>query len=306
MSILADQDTRLLVQGITGREGSFHTQQMIEYGTQVVAGVTPGRGGQEHLGVPVFNTVQAAVQATDATASCIFVPAPFGADAILEAADAGLDPIVAITEGIPVLDMLRVYHTVRQRGARLIGPNGPGLISPGQAKVGIIQGAIVTPGPIGLVSRSGTLTYEVIQHLTNAGLGQSTCVGIGGDPIVGSSFIDMLALFETDPATAGIVLIGEIGGDEEEQAAEYAQAHVGKPVVRSSASSPGGRRPRRSAWGTPARSSPAAPAPPPARSKRCRPRASRSPSYADGPHPAPHECRHWASDIPQLLTDALG
>ena len=224
MSILADQDTRLLVQGITGREGSFHTQQMIEYGTQVVAGVTPGRGGQEHLGVPVFNTVQAAVQATGATASCIFVPAPFGADAILEAADAGLDPIVAITEGIPVLDMLRVYHTVRQRGARLIGPNGPGLISPGQAKVGIIQGAIVTPGPIGLVSRSGTLTYEVIQHLTNAGLGQSTCVGIGGDPIVGSSFIDMLALFEADPATAGIVLIGEIGGDEEEQAAEYARA----------------------------------------------------------------------------------
>ena len=231
MSILADQDTRLLVQGITGREGSFHTQQMIEYGTQVVAGVTPGRGGQEHLGVPVFNTVQAAVQATGATASCIFVPAPFGADAILEAADAGLDPIVAITEGIPVLDMLRVYHTVRQRGARLIGPNGPGLISPGQAKIGIIQGAIVTPGPIGLVSRSGTLTYEVIQHLTNAGLGQSTCVGIGGDPIVGSSFIDMLALFEADPATEGIVLIGEIGGDEEEQAAEYARQHLSKPVV---------------------------------------------------------------------------
>ena len=231
MSILADQETRLLVQGITGREGSFHTQQMIEYGTQVVAGVTPGRGGQEHLGVPVFNTVQAAVQATGATASCIFVPAPFGADAILEAADAGLDPIVAITEGIPVLDMLRVYHTVRQRGARLIGPNGPGLISPGQAKIGIIQGAIVTPGPIGLVSRSGTLTYEVIQHLTNAGLGQSTCVGIGGDPIVGSSFIDMLALFEADPATEGIVLIGEIGGEEEEEAAEYARQHVGKPVV---------------------------------------------------------------------------
>ena len=231
MSILADQDTRLLVQGITGREGSFHTQQMIEYGTRVVAGVTPGRGGQEHLGVPVFNTVQAAVQATGATASCIFVPAPFGADAILEAADAGLDPIVAITEGIPVLDMLRVYHTVRQRGARLIGPNGPGLISPGKAKIGIIQGAIVTPGPIGLVSRSGTLTYEVIQHLTNAGLGQSTCVGIGGDPIVGSSFIDMLALFEADPATEGIVLIGEIGGDEEERAAEYAREHVSKPVV---------------------------------------------------------------------------
>ena len=231
MSILANHHTRLLVQGITGREGSFHTGQMIEYGTAVVAGVTPARGGQEHLGVPVFNTVRDAVRETGATASCIFVPGPFAADATLEAAEAGLNPIVCISEHIPVLDMLRVYHTVQQRGLRLIGPNGPGLISPGQAKVGIVPGSIVAPGPIGLISRSGTLTYEVIHHLTAAGLGQSTCVGIGGDPIVGTSFIDCLEEFEADPETQGMVLIGEIGGDDEERAAAYAREHISKPVV---------------------------------------------------------------------------
>lgn len=230
MSILVGNDTRLVVQGMTGREGGFHTQQMLAYGTQVVAGVTPGRGGEVAFGVPVFNTVREAVRETGANTSVIFVPAAFAADAILEAADAGVRLVVAITEGIPVLDMVRVKKFVDERGVLLVGPNCPGLLTPGEAKVGIIPGTIATPGPVGMVSRSGTLTYEVAYELTRRGIGQSTIVGIGGDPIPGMNFIDVLRRFQEDPQTEIIVLIGEIGGTDEEQAAEFIRDHVTKPV----------------------------------------------------------------------------
>jgi succinyl-CoA synthetase alpha subunit len=239
VSILIDRNTRLLVQGITGRDGAFHTEQMIRYGTKVVGGVTPGKGGSEIHGVPVFDSVAEAVAATRANASVIYVPAPFAADAVIEAADAGIGLIVCITEGIPVRDTLQAYHHVlRMRGEdkplgrpRLVGPNCPGLITPGQAKVGILPGQIVTPGPIGVVSRSGTLTYEVVKQLTDQGLGQTTCLGIGGDPVIGTSFTDALALFEADGKTEAIVLMGEIGGSDEEEAAQFIRRHVTKPVV---------------------------------------------------------------------------
>ncbi len=231
MSILIDKNTRLLVQGITGREGEFHTRQMLDYGTKVVAGVTPGKGGMEVVGVPVFNTVKEAVETTGANTSIIYVPARFAPDAIYEAADAGISLIVCITEGIPTLDMIKVKAYLDQRGARLIGPNCPGLITPGQAKVGIIPGHITKPGAVGVVSRSGTLTYEVVYDLTAHGLGQSTCVGIGGDPILGSDFIDILTLFEEDAATEKVVLIGEIGGTDEERAADFIASKMTKPVV---------------------------------------------------------------------------
>ena len=231
MSILANKDTRLIVQGITGREGAFHTQQMIEYKTNVVGGVTPGKGGTTTQDVPVFNTVEEAVKETGANASIIFVPAPFGADAILEAYAAGVELIVCITENIPVLDMMRVYKTMQGGKSRLIGPNCPGLITPGEAKVGIIPGYICKPGNVGMVSRSGTLTYEVIWALTEKGMGQSTAVGIGGDPINGTNFIDCLRMFQDDPQTEKIVVMGEIGGDEEEKAAAFIKEYVKKPVA---------------------------------------------------------------------------
>ena len=231
MSILVNNDTRLIVQGLTGREGSFHAAQMLDYGTNIVAGVTPGKGGQEHLGVPVFNTVKEAKEATDANASIIYVPARFAGDAILEATAAGLDLVVCITEGIPVLDMITVKAFVDQHPTRLIGPNCPGLTSPGQAKVGIIPANIHIPGPVGVVSRSGTLTYEAVFALTQRGIGQSTVVGIGGDPIIGTKFIDVLELFENDPDTKAVVMIGEIGGTDEEVAAEFIKNHMTKPVV---------------------------------------------------------------------------
>jgi succinyl-CoA synthetase alpha subunit len=231
MSILVDRNTRLLVQGITGREGQFHTKQMIEYGTQVVAGTAPGKGGTWVEGVPVFGTVKDAVAATEANTSVIYVPAPFAPDAILEAADAGIPLIVCITEGIPTLDMIKVKAYLDARKVRLIGPNCPGLITPGEAKVGIIPGYILTPGPIGVVSRSGTLTYEVVYALTRQGLGQSTAVGIGGDPISGTSFVDVLQLFEDDPLTDQVVLIGEIGGSKEEEAAAFIAEKMTKPVT---------------------------------------------------------------------------
>ena len=239
MSVLIDKNTRLLVQGITGRDGAFHTQQMVAYGTKVVAGVTPGKGGESVHGVPVFDSVAEAVEKTKANTSVIYVPAAFAADAIHEAADAGVSLIVCITEGVPVRDTLGAFHKVLAlRGAanplgkpRLIGPNCPGLITPGQAKVGILPGHIVTPGPVGVVSKSGTLTYEVVKQLTDRGLGQSTCIGIGGDPVIGTDFIDALTLFEADPKTEGIVLMGEIGGTAEEQAAEFIRRRVTKPVV---------------------------------------------------------------------------
>jgi len=232
MSVLVDENTRLLVQGITGREGGFHAQQAIAYGTKVVAGVTPGKGGQKWEDqVPVFDTAQDAVNDTGANASLIFVPARFAADAILEAADAGIELIVCITEGIPAMDMARVYPYVRAKGAVLIGPNCPGLISPGKSNMGIIPGEITGPGPIGLVSRSGTLTYQVMYEMFTRGVGQSTCIGIGGDPIVGSNFIDVLGRFAKDPETQAVVVIGEIGGDEEERAAAFVKENVDKPVV---------------------------------------------------------------------------
>ena len=245
MSILVSEHTRLVVQGITGRDGSFHTRQMREYGTEVVAGVTPGKGGQRFDGaIPIFNTVAEAVAATAANTSVIYVPAAFAASAIYEAADAGVALIVCITEGMPVLDMTLVMPFVRERGARLIGPNCPGLISPGAAKVGIIPGSICSPGQIGVVSRSGTLTYEIIHQLTRAGLGQSTCVGIGGDPIIGTNFIDCIRAFQDDPDTRAIVVIGEIGGTDEQRAADFVQASVTKPVVGFIAgqTAPPGRR----------------------------------------------------------------
>ena len=231
MSILIDKNTRLLVQGITGREGEFHTRQMLDYGTKVVAGVTPGKGGMEIAGVPVFNTAKEAVKTTGANTSIIYVPSRFAPDAIYEAADAGIPLIVCITEGIPTQDMIKVKAYLDQRGARLIGPNCPGLITPGEAKVGIMPGHIHRPGSVGVVSRSGTLTYEVVYDLTAHGLGQSTCVGIGGDPIPGSDFIDILMLFEEDAATEKVVLIGEIGGTDEERAADFVASKMTKPVV---------------------------------------------------------------------------
>ncbi len=231
MAIFVDKNTKVLVQGITGRDGGFHTQQMQEYGTQVVAGVTPGKGGQEVHGVPVFNSVAEAREATGANTSVIYVPAVFAADAILEAALAGMDLVVCISEGVPINDMLQVYDFLKDRPTRLIGPNCPGIITPGQAKVGIIPGNICTPGNVGLVSRSGTLTYEVVYALTLAGLGQSTCVGIGGDPVAGTSFLDCLQAFEADPDTKAVVMIGEIGGDEEERAAAYISEKMSKPAA---------------------------------------------------------------------------
>jgi succinyl-CoA synthetase alpha subunit len=246
MSIFVDRGTKLLVQGITGREGSFHTKQMLEYGTAVVGGVTPGKGGQTFEGkVPIFNTVDEAVRATGANVSVIYVPPMAAAAAVIEAADAGLPLIVCITEGIPVMHMSRAMPFVRSRGVRLIGPNCPGLIAPGpRAKVGIIPGNICAPGRVGMVSRSGTLTYEVVNHLTRAGIGQSTCVGIGGDPIIGTNFIDCLRAFEADPDTDAIVVIGEIGGTDEQNAAAFVKEHVRKPVVGFVAgqTAPKGRR----------------------------------------------------------------
>jgi succinyl-CoA synthetase alpha subunit len=231
MSILIDKNTRLLVQGMTGREGSFHTAQCVAYGTRVVAGVTPGKGGQELDGIPVFNTVQDAVDHTGANVSLIFVPAPFAADAVMESAAAGVPLVICITEGIPVRDMLKVVKFLEPRNCRLIGPNCPGVISPGRCKAGIMPGQIHKEGSIGVISRSGTLTYEVVHQLTQNGLGQSTCIGIGGDPVIGSSFVDLLELFDADAETRGVVLIGEIGGSEEETVAEYVREHFRKPVL---------------------------------------------------------------------------
>jgi succinyl-CoA synthetase alpha subunit len=231
MSILVDKNTRLVVQGITGREGEFHARQMLEYGTNVVAGVTPGKGGGWVAGVPVFDTMGEAINATEANASIIYVPARFAPDAILEAADAGIELVVCITEGVPVLDMIRVRAHLDCMNSRLLGPNCPGIITPGGAKVGIMPGHIHSPGPIGLVSRSGTLTYEVVYALTERGLGQSTAVGIGGDPIIGTDFIDVLELFEADPRTKQVVLIGEIGGTDEQRAAEFISRNMSKPVT---------------------------------------------------------------------------
>ncbi|MEA2764105.1 MAG: succinyl-CoA synthetase alpha subunit [Gemmatimonadaceae bacterium] len=245
MSTFIDKSTRLIVQGITGRDGSFHTKQMIEYGTQVVGGVTPGKGGQKFEDkVPIFNTVAEAAKATGANATVIYVPPMYAADAMMEAADAGIPFIVCITEGVPVLDMTRVNPFVKERGARLLGPNCPGLISPGQSKVGIIPGRICTPGPVGLVSRSGTLTYEVVYQMTRAKIGQTTCVGIGGDPINGTNFIDCLDAFEKDPNTEAVVMIGEIGGTDEQEAARFVREKMKKPVVGFIAgqTAPPGRR----------------------------------------------------------------
>jgi succinyl-CoA synthetase alpha subunit len=244
MSILVDKSSRVIVQGFTGSEGTFHAEQMIEYGTQVVGGVTPGKGGQTHLDRPVFNTVADAVENEGANVSVIFVPPPFAADAIMEAADAGLDLVVCITEGIPTRDMLTASHFLQQTHTRLIGPNCPGVITPGQCKVGIMPGFIHKEGRIGVISRSGTLTYEAVGQLTALGLGQSTCIGIGGDPVIGSTFTDLLKLFNEDPDTDGVVLIGEIGGSAEEAAAEYIKTNMTKPVVAFIAgqTAPPGRR----------------------------------------------------------------
>jgi succinyl-CoA synthetase alpha subunit len=244
MSVLVDENTRLIVQGFTGKEGTFHAQQAIAYGTTVVGGVVPGRGGATHLDLPVFDTVDQAVRATGANASVIFVPPPFAADAIMEAAEAGVPLVVAITEGIPALDMVRVWAFLRGRPTRLVGPNCPGVISPGKCKIGIMPGHIHLPGHVGVVSRSGTLTYEAVGQLTGLGIGQSTCIGIGGDPIIGTTFLDALTLFNEDPGTHAIVMIGEIGGNAEETAASYVKEHVRKPVVGFIAgqTAPPGRR----------------------------------------------------------------
>ncbi|PSQ95052.1 MAG: succinate--CoA ligase subunit alpha [Bacteroidetes bacterium SW_9_63_38] len=244
MSILVDDDTRVVVQGFTGSEGSFHAEQMIEYGTNVVAGVTPGKGGQAHLDRPVYNTVAEAVEHENANTSIIFVPPPFAADAVQEAADAGIDVIICITEGIPQADMKPTYHYARKQDAHLIGPNCPGAITPGEAKVGIMPAMIFEPGPIGLISRSGTLTYEAVDQLTRAGYGQSTAVGIGGDPVIGTRFVDALAMFEDDPDTDGVVLIGEIGGSDEQEAARYVYDNMDTSVFGFIAgrTAPPGRR----------------------------------------------------------------
>jgi succinyl-CoA synthetase alpha subunit len=245
MSIFVDKNTKVVVQGITGKEGQFHTRHCIDYGTRVVAGVTPGKAGQKMDDVPVFNTVRAAVNETGANCSLIFVPPPFAADAIMEAADAGIDVIVTITEGIPTLDMMRVMNYLAGKPARLIGPNCPGIITPGEAKIGIMPGPIHKPGgPIGVVSRSGTLTYEVVNQLSLQGIGQSTCIGIGGDPIIGSNFIDCLSAFEADSDTTGVVMVGEIGGTAEEDAAQFVSENMSKPVVGfiSGVTAPPGRR----------------------------------------------------------------
>ncbi|MDE2089285.1 MAG: succinate--CoA ligase subunit alpha [Gammaproteobacteria bacterium] len=244
MSILVDKNTRVICQGFTGKQGTFHSEQALAYGTRLVGGVTPGKGGQTHLGLPVFDTVHVAVQGTGAEASMIYVPAAFAADAVLEAADAGIRVIVCITEGIPVLDMIKVKAALRAYDARLIGPNCPGVITPGACKIGIMPGAIHAPGRVGVVSRSGTLTYEAVYQTTQCGLGQSTCIGIGGDPVHGMSFVDCLALFERDDQTEGIILVGEIGGSAEERAADYIRHHVRKPVLAYIAgmTAPSGKR----------------------------------------------------------------
>jgi succinyl-CoA synthetase alpha subunit len=244
MSVLIDKSTKLIVQGLTGREGTFHAKQAAAYGTSVVGGVTPGKGGTTHEGWPVFDTVAQAVEATGANASVIFVPPPFAADAVMEAADAGLDLVVCITEGIPTLDMMRAYTFMKGKKTRLIGPNCPGIITAGQAKAGIIPGHICAPGRVGIVSKSGTLTYEAIHQLTGLGLGETTCIGIGGDPLIGTTFIDALGLFQDDPATEAVVMIGEIGGSAEEEAAEFIARGFTKPVVSFIAgqTAPPGRR----------------------------------------------------------------